>query len=148
MVRCPQLSALGFRPVSVLVVDASVVATALGDDGADGRFARRHLAGRTLAALELIYLEVVSVWRRRQLAGGDLTPRRAWEAMSDLVDLPITLAPHLPLLARCWEFRGNATVYDAAYVALAEALGVPLLTADGRLGRAPGVRCAVDVLAV
>ncbi|MDP3972637.1 MAG: type II toxin-antitoxin system VapC family toxin [Candidatus Nanopelagicales bacterium] len=130
----------------MLVVDASVLATALGDDGADGQFARRRLAGRTLAAPELIYLEVLSVWRR-QLATGDLTPKRALEAMADLADLPITVAQHLPLLARCWELRDNATVYDAAYVALAEVLGVPLLTADGRLGRAPGVRCAVDVLA-
>lgn len=130
----------------MLVVDASVLATALGDDGADGQRARQRLAGQTLTAPELIYLEVASVWRR-QLAAGDMTPKRALQAISDLADLPITVASHMPLLARCWELRDNVTVYDAAYVALAETLGVPLLTADGRLGRAPGLRCAIEVCA-
>jgi predicted nucleic acid-binding protein len=48
---------------------------------------------------------------------------------------------------RVWELRDNLTPYDAAYVAVAETLGCPLLTADGRLGRAPGLSCAVEVLA-
>ena len=55
-------------------------------------------------------------------------------------------ARHRPLLARCWERRASLTVYDAAYVALAEALDAGLLTADRRLARAPGLRCAVEVL--
>ena len=53
---------------------------------------------------------------------------------------------HRPLLPRCWELRDNVTPYDAAYVALAEALGVPLLTADARLANAPGIRCEVELL--
>jgi len=53
---------------------------------------------------------------------------------------------HVPLLRQCWELRNGLTVYDAAYVALAEALGAPLVTADARLARAPGVRCRVEVL--
>lgn len=52
----------------------------------------------------------------------------------------------MPLLARIWELRDNLTAYDAAYVALAEALDALLLTADGPLERAPGVRCEVEVL--
>lgn len=44
-----------------------------------------------------------------------------------------------------WELRGNLTAYDAAYVAAAEAYECPLLTTDGRLARASGLRCAVDV---
>ena len=51
-----------------------------------------------------------------------------------------------PLIARCWELRHNVTAYDASYVALAEALGVPLLTADARLANAPGIRCEVELL--
>lgn len=129
----------------MLVIDASVLAVALGDDGTDGQRARHRLSGETLTAPELIYLEVASVWRR-QLAIGVMTATRAEQAMVDLAELPITVAPHLPLLTRCWELRDNATVYDAVYVALAEALGLPLLTADGHLGRAPGLRCAIELL--
>jgi predicted nucleic acid-binding protein len=67
-------------------------------------------------------------------------------ALDDLLALPVERASHRPLLARCWELRDNLSVYDAAYVALAEALGTPLLTADARLAKAPGLKCAVEVL--
>jgi len=124
-----------------MVIDASVLATALGDDGKDGDAARGRLLGQELAAPEIIDLEVMSVWRRT------LTDeRRAALALADLADLPLRRAPHLPLLARCWELRHSLTPYDASYVALAEALDVTLLTADRRLSRAPGIRCAVDVM--
>ena len=60
--------------------------------------------------------------------------------------MPLQRAPHLPLLSRCWELRANLTCYDAAYVALAELLGVTLVTADGRLARAKGLACRVELL--
>ena len=129
----------------MLVVDASVIATALGDDGTDGDLVRSRLVGEHLAAPELIDLEVTSVLRR-QLSTGRLDVRRAQLALDDLVDLAIERAPHLPLLARCWELRDNLTVYDATYVALAEALGTGLLTADAHLAQAPGLRCSVELL--
>jgi predicted nucleic acid-binding protein len=44
-----------------------------------------------------------------------------------------------------WQLRGNLSSYDASYVALAESLDCPLLTADGRLSRSPGIRCSVTV---
>jgi len=66
--------------------------------------------------------------------------------MADLIDLPLRRASHRPLLRRCWQLRHNLTSYDACYVALAETLDVPLLTADGRLADAPGLRCAVELL--
>jgi predicted nucleic acid-binding protein len=125
----------------VIVVDASVLATALGDDGDDGDTARERLRGEELAAPEIIDLEVTSVWRRTLI-----DERRAALALADLADLPLRRAPHLPLLPRCWELRHNLTPYDAAYVALAEALDVAFVTADRRLSRAAGIRCAVDVL--
>jgi predicted nucleic acid-binding protein len=129
----------------VLVADASVLAVALADDGSDGARARDRLRGEELAAPEIVDLEVASVLRKH-LAAGMLDDRRARLALTDLADLPMRRAAHLPLLARCWELRDNLTVYDAAYVALAEALGVPLVTADRRLAAAPGVSCPVDVL--
>ena len=84
----------------------------------------------------------VSVAKARTLAD----ERRASLALADLADLPLRRAPHLPLLACCWELRHNLTPYDAAYVALAEALDIALVTADARLSRASGVQCAVEVL--
>lgn len=129
----------------MLVVDASVLVTALADDDVEGDAARSRLRGEQLAAPELIDLEVMSVLRRK-VAAGALDLRRADLALDDLLDLPIERASHAPLLRRCWELRHNLTTYDAAYVALAEELDVELLTADGRLAAAPGIRCAVSVL--
>jgi predicted nucleic acid-binding protein len=131
----------------VLVVDASALVVALSDDGPDGDLVRRRLRGESLAAPELVDLEVVSVLRK-QLAIGALDGRRAGLALTDLADLPLRRVPHLPLLARCWQLRDNLTVYDAAYVALAEVLDAPLVTADSRLGRAPGTTCQIEVLGV
>ena len=129
----------------MLVVDASALAPALADDGADGDTARARLRGQFLVAPELVDLETTSVIRR-QLHRGHLDARRAELALADLVSLPLQRAPHRPLLARCWELRQNLTVYDAAYVALAELLDVVLLTAETRLSGAPGVTCQLDVL--
>lgn len=137
LVRCGRI---------VIVVDASVLATALADDGEDGDIARGRLRGEVLAAPELIDLEVPSVLRRLLLSG-DLTARRAELAMSDLIALPLSRALHRALMLRCWSLRNNLTIYDASYVALAEALGVVLVTADVRLSRAPGLRCGIDILA-
>jgi predicted nucleic acid-binding protein len=129
----------------VLVVDASVLAPALADDGGDGDAARARLGGQALAAPELIDLETTSVIRRR-LQIGQLQARRAELALTDLFELPLRRVAHRPLLARCWELRENVSVYDAAYVALAELLDAVLVTADARLAGAPGVRCRFDLL--
>ena len=129
----------------MLVVDASVLAPALADDGPDGDMARARLTGQSLVAPELIDLEATSVIRR-QMLGGHLDARRARLALTDLVELPLRRAPHRALLARCWELRENVSVYDAAYVALAEILDVVFLTADARLARAPGPRCQFELL--
>ena len=129
----------------MLVVDASVLAPALADDGADGDAARARLRGHTLVAPELIDLETSSVIRR-QLQAGMLDQRRAGLALTDLVELPLRRAAHRPLLARCWELRENITVYDAADVAVAELLDALLVTADARLAHAPGPRCRFELL--
>ena len=129
----------------MIVVDASVLAAALGDDGPDGDRARARLRGERLSAPELVDIEVASVLRR-QVRGGEVDIRRAALALADLAALPLRRAPHRALLARCWELRAYLTVYDASYVALAEALDVTLLTGDGRLARAPGPRCRIEML--
>ncbi len=129
----------------VIVVDASVLVTALIDDGKDGDQARAEIYGQTLAAPELIDLEVLSVIRRLAQAGS-LPTRRAELAVQDLKDLAIQRARHTALVGRCWELRDNLTSYDAAYVALAEALGAPLVTGDSRIASSPGVRCQIRLL--
>lgn len=129
----------------MIVADASVLAVALADDGPDGDQARARLRGERLTAPELVDLEVISVWRR-QVREGAVDARRAALALADLVALPLRRAAHRPLLARCWELRDNMTAYDASYVALAEALDVTLLTGDGRLARAVGPRCHIEVM--
>ena len=131
----------------MIVVDASVVANAIADDGEDGRVARqRMLAAPDLAAPDLVDVETVSVLRRRWLAG-DLPDRRFAQAVGDLADLALLRIPTLPLMRRAFELRANVTAYDATYVALAEHLGAVLVTADLRLTRAPGITCLVEVLA-
>ena len=129
----------------MIVVDASVLATALGDDGDDGRRARDRLHGERLSAPELIDIEVTSVFRRLCVAD-QLDPVRADQALTDLETLRLDRVPHRPLLRRCWELRHNVTVYDAAYIALAEMLDATLVTADARLANAPGTTCAFEVL--
>lgn len=129
----------------MIVVDASTVVTGLADDGPDGDRVRERLRGERLTAPQVIDLEVTSAWRRLVTAGR-LDDRRARLALGDLRALRLERAPHRPLLDRCWELRDNLTTYDAAYVALAEHLEVVLLTADGRLASAPGIRCEVEVL--
>lgn len=129
----------------MIVVDASVAATALLDDDADGAVVRARLRGSELGAPELIDLEVLSVIRRL-LAAGQITETRATQARSDLEDLPILRAPHRPLLGRCWELRDNLSAYDAAYVALAEALNSTFVTGDARLARSPGPTCDIELL--
>jgi predicted nucleic acid-binding protein len=68
-------------------------------------------------------------------------------AIADLRSLRLDRMSHAPLLDRCWELRANLTIYDAAYVALAELLDTTLLTADGRLANAPGRRCSTELIA-
>ena len=145
MAPCPsEQQWRGCGPI-VIVVDASVLATSLGDDGPDGDQARARLRGERLTAPELVDLEVVSVWRR-QVRAGALDIRRAALALADLGALPLRREPHRPLLSRCWELRDKLTIYDAAYVALAEALEVLLLIADGRLAKSTGPTCNIEVL--
>jgi predicted nucleic acid-binding protein len=98
----------------------------------------------TLHAPHLIDLEAVQVIRRYR-AAGDLDDHRARLALDALADLPLTRYPHAELIPRIWELRRNLTAYDAAYVALAEALAAPVLTCDAKMS-APGVRTRVEVI--
>ena len=130
----------------MIVADASVIANALGDDGADGAAARAVLrAEQDLAAPDLVDVETVSVLRRRWLTG-DLTARRFRNAITDLGDLAIMRYPTLPFMTRAYGLRANVTPYDAAYIGIAEALNCELVTADARLAATPGPRCQIRIV--
>ncbi len=132
----------------MIVVDASVLANSVADDGLPGHVARDAMrAGGDLTAPDLVDLETLSVLRRRWRTGL-LSSDRFRLAAEDLADMPIARFPALPFLARAFELRENVTPYDAVYVALAERLGCPLVTADRRLTAAPGPRCEFHLLSV
>ncbi len=130
----------------MIVVDASVVLELLLRT-ATGRRAEERLfrPNETLHAPHLLDLEVAQVLRR-YCASGTLPAARAEEALEDLIDLPIVRYPHAVLLPRIWELRHNVTAYDAAYLALAEALGAPLASCDGSLAAAPGHNARIELL--
>ena len=130
----------------MIVVDASILANALGDDGEDGHTARDELrAAGDLAAPDLIDVETVVVLRKRWLAQA-ISTERFDAAVTDLQRLDFERVPTRRLIRRAYELRANVTAYDATYVALAEALGCELLTADQRLANAAGPHCAIRVL--
>ena len=98
----------------------------------------------TLHSVHLIDVEFVQVLRRL-VREGALTPRRAEEAMEDMAALRMTRYAPVLLMQRIWQLRQNLTAYDAAYVALAEALQAPLITRDHRIASAPGHSAAIEV---
>ena len=123
-----------------LVVDASAVVAALLDDGADGEWARERLQDDALAAPASMPVEASNVLRRSVL-DGRIGREVAALAHQDLVQLRVTSFAFEPFAARVWALHPTVTAYDAAYVALAEELDVPLVTLDRRLARASGPTC-------
>ena len=131
----------------MIVLDASVLANAVGDDENPGRQVRHLLRTQPeVAAPDLIDVETTAVLRRRWLAGM-ISDDRFRLAIDDLAAMPIARYPVLGLLRRVFELRANATAYDACYVALAEVLGWPLWTADRRLAGSTGPRCTFQLVA-
>jgi predicted nucleic acid-binding protein len=129
----------------VIVVDASAILEILLNTRAATRVADRlFAAGETLHAPHVLDLEIAQVLRRYAAAGA-LTERRGHQALADYADLPLDRYAHHLFLDRIWELRHSLTAYDAAYVALAEALAAPLVTRDAALARV-GHRARVEVL--
>jgi predicted nucleic acid-binding protein len=130
----------------LIVVDASILANVVGDDGADGNRARSEIRSVDyVSAPDLVDVETVAVLRKRWIAG-TITERRFAAAVTDLEMIAIDRYPTLPFMQRAYQLRANLTAYDATYVALAEILGCELLTADKRLVKAPGPSSVVRLL--
>lgn len=98
----------------------------------------------TLHTVHLLDVEFAQALRRL-VREGTLAPRRAGEAMEDLMAVRLTRYAPALLLERIWHLRENLSAYDAAYVALAETLRAPLITRDRRIASAPGHRAVVEV---
>ena|SRR5215210_5125506 len=130
----------------MIVLDASAAAAVLLNLGSGAARIRDRMAESDddLHVPHLFEVEVLSVLRRYFLRG-ELSQERARSALNRLSTLRLSRYPHTALLSRVWELRDNVTVYDAAYIALAETLDTPLVTTDARLARAPGIRAAVEV---
>ena len=125
----------------IVVVDASALVEALLISGV----ARTRLADANLQAPELIDAELLSVLRR--LVGASQLPEAdALQTLATAERLGLRRHPSRSLWPRAGELRSNLSAYDALTMALAEQLEAPLLTCDGRLARAPGLRCCVEVL--
>jgi predicted nucleic acid-binding protein len=130
----------------LIVIDASAEVAVLLNVGPEVEGIRNRIArpGETLHVPHLFDVEVLCALRGLSLRG-TVSPERSRLALSRLSDTRFTRYPHTTLMGRIWELRENLTAYDAAYVALAEALDAPLITIDARLAQAPGIRAAVEV---
>jgi len=130
----------------MIVVDASaLLEVLLRTPAAKVVEARLFGLGVTLHAPHLLDVEVAQVVRRFA-AKGEIDAARGRAVLDDLADLPLHRYPHDILLPRIWDLRASVTAYDAAYIALAEALNAPLVTRDQRLAVAIGHNARVEVV--
>jgi predicted nucleic acid-binding protein len=117
----------------VIVADASAVLEVLLNTSRAAAIASRLFAGgQTIHAPHLVDVAVLQVLRR-YVSASTVANARAREMMQDYLDMDLKRYPHDVLLERMWELRHNFTAYDAAYIALAEALEAPLITCDRAL---------------
>lgn len=130
-----------------VIVDASVLVSALVGSGAEGSWAELLIEEDEISAPELVMPETINSLRRLE-SSGQITRTEADGAFRDLLDFRISLYSFEPFSVRVWELRFNLTSYDAWYVALAESLDCPLATLDARIRRATGPTCEMVFPAV
>jgi predicted nucleic acid-binding protein len=129
----------------MLIIDASCLYEVVTSTPVGQLIERRLASEPELAAPHVVDVEVLAVIRRDRMLGL-LDATAARQAINDLYDWPGDRFGHRVLLHRAWDLRDNVRGWDAFYVALAEALNGTLLTLDGRLSRAAGIRCPVEVI--
>jgi predicted nucleic acid-binding protein len=125
----------------VIVVDACVWVDSLTHDGDLGEWARDQIDQDTHCLVsEHTRIEVANSIRGK-VSRGTISPRRGRDAIDVLGLMEMDVVPTVGLLSRVWELYSNVTAYDAAYVAIAERIGCPLVTTDLKLVGAPGPTC-------
>ena len=131
----------------MIVADASIIVDLLlhPDSAAARSLARRFARQEVICAPHLMDAEVGQTVRRFTLKG-DISAIRAVQSLDDLAGLPIRRYGQVELLPRAFELRSNVTMYDGIYLALAEVLGVPLLSCDAALADVPGCDATVEIL--
>lgn len=130
----------------MIVADASaLLELALGTARAERIAARVLDPDETVHAPHLVDVEVAQALRRLVLLG-EVAAARAEQALEDFGDVLLRRYPHADLLPRIWQLRDSVTAYDAAYLALAEALDAPLLTCDSKLARSHGHSVRVELI--
>lgn len=129
----------------MLVVDASYLFEVVADTPRADVLRERLRVDEDQVAPHIIDVEVMGVIRDQYLRGG-LDPTAARQAVTDLRAWPGERFGHRLLMDRAWELRDSIRGWDAFYVALAEAMDATLLTLDGRLARAHGPRCPIEVV--
>jgi predicted nucleic acid-binding protein len=128
----------------MIVLDASAVLELLLRTPAGEVIERRIAApSETLHAPHLLDVEVAQVVRRYAQKRA-VTAARGKQILDDLADLDVIRYPHDIFLQRIWSLHHNLTAYDAAYVALAEALAAPLLTCDAGVAAAHGHTARIE----
>lgn len=128
----------------MIVVDTSAVLDALVASPRHEELAKRLAGEDDLHAPHLIDVEFLHVVRRLVIVG-ELSVERAADARLDFADLTMMRYPHHPLADRMWQLRHNLTAYDAAFIALSEALDAPLVTTDARLAAGPGHNARIEL---
>ena len=133
----------------MIVADASVVVDLLlyPDSAAAHALTRRFARREVICAPHLMDAEIGQTLRRFTLRG-EISAIRAVQSFDDLAGLPIRRYGQAELLPRAFELRSNVTMYDGIYLALAEVLGVPLLSCDAALADVPGCDATVEILPV
>lgn len=119
----------------MIVIDSSALINAFIYPRPSPELRQRLRAADSLHAPHLLDLELLHVLRRLVL-GGKLSEDRADDVRRDVEQLSLDRYPHVGLVDRVWSLRHNFTAYDAAYIALSDLLGAPLVTSDSRIASA------------
>lgn len=131
--------------MSEYVVDASALVAALTRKDAVGATVRKVIGNHRAHAPYLIDADVGQALRGLERRG-EITEADAATGLRALPGLIDERYDHTPLLGAAWTIRHTVSFYDGLYAMLASTLGLPLLTGDARLSKAPGLPCQVELL--
>ena len=135
----------------MIVIDASAITEFLTSSGTLARKVRERIATEDeLHAPYLVDTEVASsvIGMGKGTRGGKpkISKGEVDRYLKEFAELPLTRHPALPLTARVRTLAANLSVYDATYVALAEVLGLTLVTTDSRIRRGVGRIARCDIV--